>query len=334
MPILALDHALDRLETVDAELAKIVELRAFGGLTIEEAAHVLSVSPSTAKRDWRTAKAWLNRELGSGSSTVTDERWPRVKALFQAAVERPTEERDAFLAAATGDDEALRREVESLLTSDTSDASFLDQLPVATDGRGGQAIHVCGRRLEALRPHWAALTVCVRERLPPGSVAVLLNPCTPSPISSARWTHSRIGCSAPSMGSDRVAAAILHTAAKGLTVSDGASISSERLWHYDQIVSDACVAPTKGRNVADDRWMRTPMIWPRVSGPMKLRLILGSPHGVDLRDSVKGWPMTGMASHPISPHLDPAQREDYDQGRVEGVGKVFLLALASDGVLR
>src|SRR5262245_6869598 len=65
MPVLALDHALDRLETVDAELAKIVELRAFGGLTIEEAAHVLGVSPSTAKRDWRTAKAWLNRELGS-----------------------------------------------------------------------------------------------------------------------------------------------------------------------------------------------------------------------------------------------------------------------------
>ena len=64
-PILALDHALDRLEKVDSALAKIVELRAFGGLTIEEAAHVLSVSPSTVKRDWRTAKAWLNRELGS-----------------------------------------------------------------------------------------------------------------------------------------------------------------------------------------------------------------------------------------------------------------------------
>jgi DNA-directed RNA polymerase specialized sigma24 family protein len=65
MPILALDHALDRLEQLDAELAKIVELRAFGGLTIEEAAHVLSVSASTAKRDWRTAKAWLTRELRS-----------------------------------------------------------------------------------------------------------------------------------------------------------------------------------------------------------------------------------------------------------------------------
>jgi DNA-directed RNA polymerase specialized sigma24 family protein len=63
-PILALDSALERLERVDADLAKIIELRAFGGLTIEEAAHVLSVSPSTAKRDWRTAKAWLNRELG------------------------------------------------------------------------------------------------------------------------------------------------------------------------------------------------------------------------------------------------------------------------------
>jgi RNA polymerase sigma factor (TIGR02999 family) len=65
MPVLALDHALERLEAVDTDLAKVVELRAFGGLTIEEVAHVLGVSPSTAKRDWRTAKAWLNRELGS-----------------------------------------------------------------------------------------------------------------------------------------------------------------------------------------------------------------------------------------------------------------------------
>ena len=65
IPFLALDHALDRLEKVDAQLARIVELRAFGGLTIEEAAHVLSVSPSTVKREWRTAKAWLNRELAA-----------------------------------------------------------------------------------------------------------------------------------------------------------------------------------------------------------------------------------------------------------------------------
>jgi hypothetical protein len=64
---------------------------------------------------------------------VTDERWPRVKALFQATVERPAEERDAFLAAATGDDAVLRREVESLLASDTADVSFLDRLPVASE---------------------------------------------------------------------------------------------------------------------------------------------------------------------------------------------------------
>jgi RNA polymerase sigma factor (TIGR02999 family) len=65
IPVLVLDEALHRLEAVDGDLARLVELRAFGGLTIEEAAQVLSVSPSTAKRDWRIAKAWLNRELGS-----------------------------------------------------------------------------------------------------------------------------------------------------------------------------------------------------------------------------------------------------------------------------
>jgi RNA polymerase sigma factor (TIGR02999 family) len=64
VPILALDLALQRLAEFDRSLARIVELRAFGGLTIEEAACVLDMSPSTAKREWRTAKAWLGRELG------------------------------------------------------------------------------------------------------------------------------------------------------------------------------------------------------------------------------------------------------------------------------
>jgi Tol biopolymer transport system component len=75
---------------------------------------------------------------------VTGERWARVKALFQLAVERPIEERGAFLAAATGDDEALRREVESLLTSDTSDESFLRGLPVVPDIR---PLLTAGRRI-------------------------------------------------------------------------------------------------------------------------------------------------------------------------------------------
>jgi serine/threonine-protein kinase len=71
---------------------------------------------------------------------VTDDRWARVKELFQAAVERPAEERDAFLTAATGDDEALRREVQSLLASDVSDVGFLDQLPVASESVLADAI--------------------------------------------------------------------------------------------------------------------------------------------------------------------------------------------------
>ena len=62
--VLALDGALQRMQQVDARLAQVVELRAFAGLTIEEAAIVMKVSLATAKREWRTAKAWLTRELG------------------------------------------------------------------------------------------------------------------------------------------------------------------------------------------------------------------------------------------------------------------------------
>jgi RNA polymerase sigma factor (TIGR02999 family) len=69
-PVLPLDEALGRLEKVDPALARLVEMRAFGGLTIEEAAHLLKVSPSTVKRNWRTARAWLTRELGAAGPTA------------------------------------------------------------------------------------------------------------------------------------------------------------------------------------------------------------------------------------------------------------------------
>jgi len=62
---------------------------------------------------------------------VTDERWLRVKALFQAAVERRPEEREAFLTASTQGDDELRREVESLLASDAANVSAIDRLPLA-----------------------------------------------------------------------------------------------------------------------------------------------------------------------------------------------------------
>ena len=63
-----------------------------------------------------------------------NDRWSRIKAIFQAAVERPAGERAAFLDDAVGNDEVLRREVESLLAADTADAHDLDRLPLAGDG--------------------------------------------------------------------------------------------------------------------------------------------------------------------------------------------------------
>lgn len=63
-----LDEALVRLQEVDPDKARIVELRYFGGLSIEEAAEVLGVSVATVNRGWRTARAWLHSELTHGGS--------------------------------------------------------------------------------------------------------------------------------------------------------------------------------------------------------------------------------------------------------------------------
>jgi RNA polymerase sigma factor (TIGR02999 family) len=61
--LLALEEALLRLEQLDARKAKVIELRFFGGLSVEESAAVLQVSPQTVLRDWRLARVWLAREL-------------------------------------------------------------------------------------------------------------------------------------------------------------------------------------------------------------------------------------------------------------------------------
>ena len=61
--VIALDDALKQLALMDPQQSRIVELRFFGGLTVEEAAEVLHVSPATIKREWSTAKAWLYHEL-------------------------------------------------------------------------------------------------------------------------------------------------------------------------------------------------------------------------------------------------------------------------------
>jgi RNA polymerase sigma factor (TIGR02999 family) len=65
--LLALDEALDRLAIIDDRKSRVVELRFFGGLSVEEAAEVLQIAPATVMRDWNMAKAWLVREMGSAA---------------------------------------------------------------------------------------------------------------------------------------------------------------------------------------------------------------------------------------------------------------------------
>jgi RNA polymerase sigma factor (TIGR02999 family) len=69
LDLLELDEALAELAALDPRQARIVELRAFGGLSVEEAAEVVGVSPATVKRDWSFAQAWLERRLRGGTGT-------------------------------------------------------------------------------------------------------------------------------------------------------------------------------------------------------------------------------------------------------------------------
>jgi RNA polymerase sigma factor (TIGR02999 family) len=63
LDVLALHDALERLAAIDPEQARLVELRYFGGMNIEETAQALGISPATVKREWAIARAWLRREL-------------------------------------------------------------------------------------------------------------------------------------------------------------------------------------------------------------------------------------------------------------------------------
>jgi RNA polymerase sigma factor (TIGR02999 family) len=63
LDVVAVDQALERLAQIDEQQSRVVELRFFGGLTVEETAEVLKISPATVKRDWGMAKAWLHREI-------------------------------------------------------------------------------------------------------------------------------------------------------------------------------------------------------------------------------------------------------------------------------
>jgi RNA polymerase sigma factor (TIGR02999 family) len=69
--VLAIDNALTKLEQIDAPQSRIVELRYFGGLTLEETASVAGISLASVKREWAMARAWLRRELATPSGGAT-----------------------------------------------------------------------------------------------------------------------------------------------------------------------------------------------------------------------------------------------------------------------
>jgi aminoglycoside phosphotransferase len=112
--LVRLDDALHALAETDARKCQVVELRFFGGLSAEETAEVLNVSPRTVLRDWRLAKVWLQREMEREAVDGAD-RWARVERIYHEAVDLPVGERARFLDSACAGDAALRRELESLL---------------------------------------------------------------------------------------------------------------------------------------------------------------------------------------------------------------------------
>ncbi|HMZ22321.1 MAG TPA: ECF-type sigma factor, partial [Blastocatellia bacterium] len=128
--VLALDNALQQLEAIDSRAARVVVMRFFGGLTLEETAKTLNIPPNTAKRDWRFAKAWLYEKLKGGVSTdltqKTPERRKEIDRIFQEALELKVSARLAFLNQACADDSTLRREVEAQLMAYEQSQGFLE----------------------------------------------------------------------------------------------------------------------------------------------------------------------------------------------------------------
>lgn len=74
LDLLALDRALQRLESLDPQQGHVVELRFFGGLSVDETAAALGISPATVKREWASARAWLMRELAEPASPPAPSR--------------------------------------------------------------------------------------------------------------------------------------------------------------------------------------------------------------------------------------------------------------------
>ena len=123
--LVALDDALTALAAIDAREAQVVEMRFFGGLSVEETAEVLAISRNTVLRDWNHAKAWLLNRTQSWSMMMSNERWERVKQIFNSALECEPDGREDFLREACGGDESLRKEVEVLFAHQGELSGFM-----------------------------------------------------------------------------------------------------------------------------------------------------------------------------------------------------------------
>jgi RNA polymerase sigma-70 factor (ECF subfamily) len=118
-----LDEALTRLSSLDHRQAEIVELRFYGGLSVEETASIMDISPKRVKRDWSVAKAWLYGELREQYEGETGD-WEQVTSLFEAALQQKHEDRGDFIDRMSSDPE-IRREVARLLENHEDIGSFL-----------------------------------------------------------------------------------------------------------------------------------------------------------------------------------------------------------------
>ena len=120
--VIALDEALSRLETHDKRVSRVVELRFFAGLSVEETAEALRISTRTVKRDWQFGRAWLQAELDARRDDGA-EGWHKVRSLFAEAAEL--------------DGDARLRFLDSECPAGTSERTEVDRLLAAHDAPGG-----------------------------------------------------------------------------------------------------------------------------------------------------------------------------------------------------
>ena len=199
--VLDFDHALVELATFDPRKSQIAELRFFGGLSLEEAGHVVGVSVATVEREWQAARAWLYARLtgktgGLGStdpscsllrrrqsgpyrvdstshplcfsprclkvSNMTQERWHQITGIFHAARACDPARRDAFVAEQCLGDPALQHEVEAMLAGLDDAGEF-----------GERAVFLSASALEP-GPPLGVTQLAARDRLGPYEIIAAL----------------------------------------------------------------------------------------------------------------------------------------------------------------